>query len=48
MFDVMDEVAGHQWADDEIGALLMRINAAMSDEVETIAGLPDLAPVTNP
>ena len=46
MFDVIDEIAGHRWTDDEIGALLMRLNAAMSDEVDALAELPDLAPAT--
>ncbi len=43
MFDVIDEIAGHHWADDEIGGLLMKLNAAMSDEVDALAGLPNLS-----
>jgi 2-polyprenyl-6-methoxyphenol hydroxylase-like FAD-dependent oxidoreductase len=43
MFDVIDQIAGHQWTDHEIGGLLKRLNAAMSDEVDALAGLPDLA-----
>ena len=46
MFDVIDEIAGHRWTDAEIGGLLMRLNAAMSDEVDALAELPDLAPAT--
>jgi 2-polyprenyl-6-methoxyphenol hydroxylase-like FAD-dependent oxidoreductase len=46
MFDVIDEIAGHGWTDDEIGGLLMRLNAAMCDEVDALAELPDLATVT--
>jgi flavin-dependent dehydrogenase len=39
LFDIVDRIAGHEWADDEIGALLLRLSAAMNDEIETIAGL---------
>ena len=39
MFDVIDEIAGHRWTDAEIGGLLMRLNAAMSDEVDALAEL---------
>ena len=39
MFDAMDVIAGHRWTDDEIGALLRRISAAMADEVDAIAAL---------
>jgi len=39
MFDVIDEIAGHRWTGAEIGALLMRLNAAMSDEVDALAEL---------
>ena len=46
MFDVIDEIAGHRWTDAEIGGLLMRLNAAMSDEVDALAELPDLVPAT--
>ena len=47
MFDVIDEIARHRWTDAEIGGLLMRLNAAMSDEVDALAELPDLAPTTS-
>jgi flavin-dependent dehydrogenase len=40
LFDVMDVVAGHAWTDEEIPGLLLQLNAAMADEVETIAALP--------
>jgi 2-polyprenyl-6-methoxyphenol hydroxylase-like FAD-dependent oxidoreductase len=40
LFDVTDVIAGHRWADHEIGDLLLRLNAAMADELETIAQLP--------
>ncbi len=39
MFDVIDEIAGHRWTGAEIGGLLMRLNAAMSDEVDALAAL---------
>jgi 2-polyprenyl-6-methoxyphenol hydroxylase-like FAD-dependent oxidoreductase len=42
LFDVVDVIAGHAWSDDEIGGLLMRLNVAMSAEVEAIGELPDL------
>ena len=40
LFDVVDTIAGMRWTDSEIPALLLRLNAAMTDEVETLAGLP--------
>ncbi|MDZ5619648.1 NAD(P)/FAD-dependent oxidoreductase [Nocardioides bizhenqiangii] len=48
LFEAVDTIAGHRWADRDIGGLLMRINAAMADEVEMLAGLADLAFVTSP
>ena len=39
MFDAMDVIAGQRWSEDEIGALLRRISAAMADEVDAIAAL---------
>ena len=39
LFDVLDEIAGMRWTDDDIGPLLRRFNAAMTDEVEMLAGL---------
>jgi 2-polyprenyl-6-methoxyphenol hydroxylase-like FAD-dependent oxidoreductase len=44
LFDVVDVIAGHAWADDEIGALLRRLTEAMADEVDTIAALPAVPP----
>ena len=44
LFDVMDVICGHRWTDDEIGDLLLRLSAAMSDEVDVLAGLPPVAP----
>lgn len=43
LFDVTDVIAGHHWTDAEIPGLMLRLNAAMADEVETIAALPPLA-----
>jgi flavin-dependent dehydrogenase len=40
LFEVMDEIAGHRWTDNQIGDLLLRLNAAMSDELDVLAGLP--------
>jgi flavin-dependent dehydrogenase len=40
LFDVIDVICGHRWSDDEIGDLLLRLSAAMSDEVDVLAGLP--------
>jgi 2-polyprenyl-6-methoxyphenol hydroxylase-like FAD-dependent oxidoreductase len=40
LFDVMDVICGHRWTDDEIGDLLLRLSAAMADEVDVLAGLP--------
>jgi 2-polyprenyl-6-methoxyphenol hydroxylase-like FAD-dependent oxidoreductase len=43
LFDVIDVIASHRWTDDQIGDLLLRLNAAMGDEVDALAGLPPLA-----
>jgi flavin-dependent dehydrogenase len=40
LFEVVDEIAGHRWTDEEIPALLLRLSAAMSAEVTAIAALP--------
>jgi flavin-dependent dehydrogenase len=40
LFDVVDTIAGMRWTDSEIPELLLRLNAAMADEVETLSGLP--------
>jgi flavin-dependent dehydrogenase len=39
LFDVVDEIAGLRWDEVEIGDLLMQLNSAMADEVETLANL---------
>jgi 2-polyprenyl-6-methoxyphenol hydroxylase-like FAD-dependent oxidoreductase len=41
-FDLTDVIAGHRWTDEEIPDLLLRVNAATADEVETLAALPPL------
>ncbi|MBO3751144.1 NAD(P)/FAD-dependent oxidoreductase [Streptosporangiaceae bacterium NEAU-GS5] len=41
-FELTDIVAGHRWGDGEIRDLLLRVNAAMADEVATLAALPPL------
>jgi len=43
LFEVIDVIAGHRWTDHEIGDLLLRLNAAMSDEVDLLAELPGLS-----
>ena len=42
LFDVTDVIAGHRWTDAEIPNLLLQLNAAMADELETLAALPPL------
>ena len=42
LFDVTDVIAGHRWTDAEIPDLLLQLNAAMADELETLAALPPL------
>ena len=42
LFDVTDVIAGHRWTDAEIPDLLVQLNAAMADELETLAALPPL------
>ena len=44
LFEVMDVIAGHRWTDEEISDLLLRLNAAMADEVEAMAAFPPLSP----
>ena len=44
LFTVTDEIAGHRWSDTEIGALLLRLNAAMGAELAAVTALP--LPVT--
>jgi flavin-dependent dehydrogenase len=39
LFEAIDVIAGHRWADDEIGDLLLRLSAAMADEVDVLARL---------
>ena len=39
LFDVVDRIAGHGWNDAEIAQLLLQLNSATADEVETLAAL---------
>lgn len=39
LFDVVDRIAGHEWDDAEIAALLLQLSTAMADEVDFLAGL---------
>jgi flavin-dependent dehydrogenase len=48
LFDVIDVICGHHWNDAEIGDLLLRLSAAMSDEVDVLAGLDQPNHTTNP
>ncbi len=43
-FDLTDMIAGHHWTDEEIPDLLLRVHAAMGDEVEALAALSPLPP----
>jgi 2-polyprenyl-6-methoxyphenol hydroxylase-like FAD-dependent oxidoreductase len=45
LFEVIDVIAGHRWTDEEIPDLLLRLNAAMAEEVDALADLP---PLTSP
>jgi 2-polyprenyl-6-methoxyphenol hydroxylase-like FAD-dependent oxidoreductase len=40
LFDVTDVIAAHRWSDQQIGDLLLRLNTAMSEELDTLADLP--------
>jgi len=42
LFDITDAIAGHRWSGDQIGDLLLQLNAAMSKELDTLAELPAL------
>ena len=39
LFTTADAIAGYRWDADEIGALLLQLSSAMSDEVEHLAAL---------
>jgi flavin-dependent dehydrogenase len=39
LFDIVDRIAGHEWHDDEIGALLLQLSGAMNDEIEALVAL---------
>jgi len=39
VFDVVDRLAGHCWRDAELDELLLRLGAAMADEVDALAAL---------
>jgi len=42
LFDIVDVIAGHRWTDEEIPRLLLRLSAAMVEEVEMLAALPPI------
>lgn len=44
LFEVIDVIAGHRWTDQEIGDLLLRLNASMTNEVDALAALTITAP----
>jgi flavin-dependent dehydrogenase len=39
LFDVIDRIASHQWDDEEIGSLQLRLSSATVGELETLAAL---------
>jgi 2-polyprenyl-6-methoxyphenol hydroxylase-like FAD-dependent oxidoreductase len=39
LFDVVDRIAGHDWNNREIAQLLLELNSATADEVETLAAI---------
>jgi 2-polyprenyl-6-methoxyphenol hydroxylase-like FAD-dependent oxidoreductase len=39
LFEVIDTIAAHRWSNAEIGDLLRRLSASMTDEVELLAAL---------
>ena len=38
-FDIVDRIAGHEWDHREIAQLLLELNSAQADEVETLAAI---------
>lgn len=42
LFEVAEELAAHAWGELEVRDLLLRLSAAMNDEVELLAALPPL------
>jgi len=48
LFDLTDRIAGHRWTDAEIPDLLLKLSAAMSDEIETLAALAPIGRGTEP
>ena len=39
MLEVADAIGGHRWTEAEIPSLLLRLNAAANDGLETVSGL---------
>jgi 2-polyprenyl-6-methoxyphenol hydroxylase-like FAD-dependent oxidoreductase len=39
LFELTDTIASHQWSNSEIGDLLLRLSASMTDEVNFVTGL---------
>jgi flavin-dependent dehydrogenase len=46
LFDTTEAIAGYGWDADAIGALLLQLSSAMTDEVEALAALDVTAPAT--
>jgi 2-polyprenyl-6-methoxyphenol hydroxylase-like FAD-dependent oxidoreductase len=46
MLDVADAIGGHRWTDAEIPSLLLRLNAAANEGLETLSALDDAELVT--
>jgi flavin-dependent dehydrogenase len=43
LFETVDVIARHDWTEDEIPGLLLRLSSAMAEEVEVLAGLDTAA-----
>jgi hypothetical protein len=39
LFDTVDSIARHDWTEDEVSELLLRLSSAMAEEVELLATL---------
>ena len=48
LFDITDRIASQEWDQPEIAELLIRLSAAMNDEVRTLPALPPIQRTTSP
>ena len=44
LFEVTEQVAGHDWSEEQLRRLLRQLSAAMSDEIDTLLALDDHGP----